>query len=289
MVEKVVVIGVNGQLGSDLVDSLRDFDVMPLTHEDIEITNHDETRKKLVNLTPDIVINTAAFHRVDDCEDDPQKSFDVNCVAVHNLSLLCRDLKATFVHMSTDYVFGGEKTRETPYLEEAKPWPINVYGASKLAGEFLVMNNCPKHFVIRVSGLFGLAGSSGKGGNFIELMIRLAKEGKPIRVVDDQRLAPTFTADLAAKIVDLIQTELYGLYHLTNGGDCSWYEFAARIFELTDLRPELSPTTTESFGAKANRPRYSVLYSGKLEVAGLDPCRHWANALKNYLHLKEHI
>lgn len=294
--QKVAVIGANGQLGTDLVKELQGWrtrsdvrppssncQVIPLTHKDIEICDHAGTRKILTQLKSDVVINTAAYHRVDECEDYPEKAFEVNAVAVHNLALICRDLDAVLMHMSTDYVFGGDPNRQTPYTEDALPWPLNVYGISKLAGEFFVRNLCPKHFVVRSSGLYGVAGSSGKGGNFVELMLRLAQEGKPIRVVNDQRLAPTYTVDLARKMEELITTNHYGLYHITGGGDCTWHEFAVEIFRLAGLSPELSPTTTESFGAKAMRPHYSVLTSIQSSKAGVQGLRTWEEALESYL------
>jgi dTDP-4-dehydrorhamnose reductase len=186
--------------------------------------------------------------------------------------------------MSTDYVFGGEK--RAPYTEDDAPNPLNVYGVSKLAGEYFVRALCPKHFIVRTSGLYGVAGSSGKGGNFVETMIRLAKEGKPIRVVTDQVLTPTYTRDLAHKIKELLQTEAYGVYHITNSGQCSWYEFAAKIFELLSLKPDFGPTTSAEFGAKAKRPAYSVLAHGRLAQLGLDDLRSWPEALAAYLEEK---
>ena len=187
---KIVVIGGNGQLGVDLVRQLRELtgaprgpevrstamEVVSLTHGDLEICDHRATREMLQNLGPEVVINTAAFHRVDDCEENLDKAFVVNTAAVGNLALLCREMEAVLVHLSTDYVFGGEKGRATPYLEKDHPWPMNVYGASKLAGEHLVRSLCPKHFVVRTCGLYGVAGSSGKGGNFIETMLKLGRE-----------------------------------------------------------------------------------------------------------------
>lgn len=297
MAERVVVIGANGQLGSDLVKELRsrsprdaigepEFEVIGLTHGDIELSNAESARETLTHLGPEIVLNMAAFHRVDDCEDNPEKAFRVNAIAVANLAYVCRDLDAMLLHMSTDYVFGGGPSRRKPYTEDDAPRPLNVYGISKLSGEYFVQSLCPKHLVVRTSGLYGKAGSSGKGGNFVELMLRLAREGKPIRVVDDQRLSPTYTKDLAAKIVDLVSGGYCGLYHIVNAGSCTWYEFATRIFELARLSPQLSATTTEAFGAKANRPRYSALASQALERIGTTGLRAWPEALSAYMSAK---
>jgi dTDP-4-dehydrorhamnose reductase len=283
---KVLIIGANGQLGSDLVKVMDDQNLIALTHKDIEICEFAKTRNILTEKAPDIVINTAAYHKVDECEENVEKTFEVNTYAVRHLAQVCRDIGSTLVHMSTDYVFGGEKNE--PYTEADSPNPINVYGVSKLAGEYFVKNICKKHFIIRTSGLFGVAGSSGKGGNFVETMIRLAKEGKSIKVVADQVLSPTYTKDLAANIRDLIQTDRYGLYHITSHGECSWYDFAKAIFELTRLEPEFSPTTTEEFGAKAKRPGYSVLVNHNLKALGLDNMSVWKEALENYLTGKGH-
>jgi dTDP-4-dehydrorhamnose reductase len=281
---RVAVIGANGQLGTDLVKILNDWDLILLTHSDLDICDFVYTRKVIEGAKPKIVINTAAFNRVDDCENEPSKAFWVNTYAVRNLAQVCASLNCVLMHISTDYVFGGEK--RAPYTEDDAPNPLNVYGVSKLAGEYFVRALCPKHFIVRTSGLYGVAGSSGKGGNFVETMIRLAKEGKPIRVVTDQVLTPTYTRDLAHKIKELLQTEAYGVYHITNSGQCSWYEFAAKIFELLSLKPDFGPTTSAEFGAKAKRPAYSVLAHGRLAQLGLDDLRSWPEALAAYLEEK---
>lgn len=278
---RVVIIGANGQLGTDLVKVMANWDLVPLTHADLDICDFVYTRKVLEDKKPDIVINTAAFNRVDDCEEEVSKAFWVNAFAVRNLAQVCADLDCVLVHISTDYVFDGRK-RE-PYTEDDPPNPLSVYGASKLTGEYFVRNICPKHFVVRTAGLYGIAGSRAKGGNFVETMIRLAKEGKSIRVVNDQVLTPTYTRDLAEKIQELVQTEAYGLYHITNAGGCSWYEFAAKIFELLGLHPEFGPTTTAAYGAKAKRPAHSVLAHERLNQLRMDDLRPWPEALKAYL------
>jgi dTDP-4-dehydrorhamnose reductase len=283
---RIVVLGATGQLGTDLLKTLIDWDLIPLSHSDLDVCDFIYTRKVLSDARPDIVINTVAFTRVDDCEEEVSKAFWVNAFAVRNLAEVCADLDCTLMHISTDYVFGGEK--RTPYTEDDTPNPLNVYGVSKLAGEYFVRNICPKHFIIRTSGLYGVAGSSGKGGNFVETMIRLAKERKPIRVVTDQVLTPTYTRDLAEKIKELLQTGAYGLYHITNSGHCSWYEFAAKIFELLGLKPDFGPTTSVGFGAKARRPAYSVLAHERLKRLGLDDLRPWPEALEAYLKEKGH-
>jgi dTDP-4-dehydrorhamnose reductase len=294
---KVIVIGAKGQLGTDLVNELSmwrvvgtereiGFQVIPLSHKEFELRDYAETREKLTDLKPDAVINTAAYHQVDECEDYPEKAFQVNAIALQNLACVCRDLNAVLMHISTDYVFGGDQNRWLPYTEDDPLWPLNVYGISKLAGEYFVRKFCPKHFIVRSSGLYGLAGSSGKGSNFVETMLRLAQEGEPIQVVNDQRLTPTYTLDLARKIRKLIINEHFGIYHIVNAGDCTWYEFAAKIFEYTHLTPRLSPITTEAFGARARRPRYSVLACQSLQKIGLENLRPWQEALRAYLSIR---
>ena len=186
------------------------------------------------------------------------------------------------MHFSTDFVFGGYPKNE-PFTEKDCPAPVSLYGISKLAGELVIKYKMVKYYILRVCGLYGHAGSLGKGYNFVELMIRLAKEGKDIKVVDDQVLTPTSTKDITEKLYELIQTEKYGLYHLTNTGSCSWYEFACEIFKLAGLSPDISPTTSQTFGAKAKRPAYSVLDNKNLRAIGLKDMRNWKEALADYI------
>ena len=277
---RVVVIGSKGQLGSDLVRELGDPDrVVPLSHQDLEICDHVRTRELLTRLRPDAVINTAAYHRVDDCEDHESRAFETNADAVLNLGRICNDLDALLAHVSTDYVFGGDGGRTAPYTEQDPPSPMNVYGASKLAGENLLREECRRRLIVRTSGLYGLAGDR----NFVAIMLRLARTGRPIRVVDDQRLGPTFTAHLARKMVRLLASKAQGTVHVTNQGECTWYEFARRIFELAGITVDLTPITSREFGAKAIRPAYSVLANESLTRAGLDPMPHWSRGLADYL------
>jgi dTDP-4-dehydrorhamnose reductase len=286
---RVVIIGVNGQLGSDLRELLakkpESYEVVGLDLPDFDVREHARVRERLRELAPQLVVNMAAFHRVDDCEDEPQLAFEVNALAVLNLARVCRELDAPLMHFSTDYVFGAERDRRTPYTETDATGPVSVYGASKLAGEHLVRASWRKHFVVRTCGLYGRSQSSTKGGNFVEVMLRLARERKPLKVVDDQHLAPTSTFDLAPELEALLGTDAFGLYHLTAAGECTWYDFARAIFELTGQEPELAPTTTEAFGAKADRPRYSVLDNKAARAIGLAPLCPWREGLAEYLRL----
>jgi dTDP-4-dehydrorhamnose reductase len=277
-------VGANGQLGSDLVKVLRpSHDLTPLTRADVQITSPDSVEAMLRMHQPELVINMAAFHKVDVCEDEVEPTFAVNAYGVRTLALACRAHKVVLLHMSTDYVFGGDKARSTPYVETDTPAPINAYGISKLTGELFVRYLMDRYYILRVCGLYGVAGSAGKGGNFVELMLRLAREGKPIKVVDDQRLTPTYTVDVAHQIAALIETGRYGLYHATSQGDCTWYEFAAEIFRQSGLSPDLGRARTGDFGEKATRPAYSVMENNALQAIGLDQMRLWQEALAAYL------
>ena len=282
---KIALIGANGQLGSDLAKVLpaRGHDLVPLTHAQVEVTDAESVAAMMQRYEPELVLNMAAFHKVDVCEEEVEQTFAVNVYGVRNLALACRAHGATLAHMSTDYVFGGDKARTTPYVETDAPAPINVYGVSKLAGEQFVRYLLERYFIFRVTGLYGVAGSSGKGGNFVELMLRLAHAGKDIRVVDDQRMTPTYTVDLAQQIAAVIETERYGLYHATSQGDCTWYEFAAEIFRQSGLSPNLGRAKTGDFGEKATRPAYSVLENRALQGMGMDVMRPWQEALGDYL------
>lgn len=286
----VVVLGANGQLGTDLRAALSGLRVTGLTHAQLDVCNTARARELIGGLRPDVVINTTAFHKVDICEDEPGMSFAVNASAVYGLALLARDLGSTLIHFSSDYVFDGRA--RSPYDEDALPGPINVYGVSKLAGEHLIRRYCPHHYVIRTTGLYGVAGASGKGGNFVETMIRLGKIGNPVRVVADQVATPTATADLAAAIATLIEHDdqmPYGLYHVTSAGQCSWYEFARAIFERCGMQVDLAPITTAESGAKATRPAFSVLDHQRWMRAGLRELRPWHEALDDYLRAKQHM
>lgn len=276
-----MVIGANGQLGSDIVKVLPSEDVIPLTHKDIEIAEERSIRSALETYKPDVVINTAAYHRVRDCEKNDLESFRVNSMGARNLAIACKKSKAILVHISTDYVFDGEK--KEPYIESDSPRPLNVYGISKLAGEYYIRYLLPKHFIIRTSGLYGSARCRAKGGNFIDLMLRLAKERDEIEVVSDEILTPTYTLGLARKIGDLIQTDYFGLYHITNNGSCSWYEFAKKIFEFFNLKVNLKAVSIEKFPSGVKRPPYSVLRNYALERIGMDDMSQWDEALEAFL------
>ena len=281
--ERYVVIGATGQLGSDLV---RTFDqpgeLVALSTRDVDILDSARTRSMLETLRPTCVINTAAYNLVDRAEDDERSAFALNAEAVGTLAAICQAAGARLVHFSTDYVFDGAK--RTPYLETDSPQPVSVYGESKLAGERLALERCERSVIFRVCGLFGLAGSLGKGkGNFVETMLRVAREGRPLRVVSDQVLCPSYTLDLARKVWKVLPKVAHPVYHLTNAGQVSWYEFARRALELAGVTADLTPVTAAEYGARARRPAYSVLAHAHLAALGEDDLRPWDAALPAYV------
>jgi len=282
---KVVIIGARGQLGSDLT-KVFGSDAIPLTHEDIEVTNL-ESCKNISKFDPDAIINTAAFHKTDDCELMPEKTFQVNAVGAKNIAEISEQIGAVDIFISTDYVFDGLK--DGLYTEDDLPNPINTYGISKLAGEIFTRNYNKKHYVVRVASLFGVAGASGKGGNFIETMIRKAKEGADLKVVDDIMMTPTYTYDAAVAIKELLEKKApYGTYHVVNTGATTWYKFAKEIFDVLNMNANLKPTTSSEYKTRAKRPKNSALSNEKLKALGIQ-MRTWQDALKAYLKEKGHL
>jgi len=281
---RIALLGSNGQLGQDLQPQLAKHELFPLTRKEFDVTDHARARSVLTGLKPDMVLNATAYHRVDDCEDHAELAYNVNALAVLNLVRISNDLDATLVHLSTDYVFDGKST--TPYTENSIAMPLSVYGNSKLAGEMLVRTMARKHFVIRTCGLYGKAGSNGNGGNFVVTMLKKARNGDSIRVVNDQTITPTPTVELARQMAALLETTHFGLFHMTSEGSCTWYEFAAAIFEIAGVKADLSPTTSAHYKAPAPRPRYSVLENARLKELGLNQMCHWRDGLAEYLNSK---
>lgn len=278
---RIAVLGSGGQLGRDLVPRLRG-DVLPLTRTDLDLASPDSIAPKLAELKPDVVVNTAAYNFVDKAEAEPDAAFRVNAWGVRELAKACDAVGAKLVHFSTDYVFGLDAARTTPLTEADPPGPVSAYGLSKLAGEYLVRTFARRHLVVRTCGLYGVWGSGGKGTNFVETMLRVAGQGKPLRVVADQRCTPTYTADLADATAALIDQDATGLIHVTNAGSMTWHEFAAEIFRQTGVSADLTPISTAEFGAAAKRPPYSVLDCGRLNQLGVT-MRPWQEALAAYL------
>jgi dTDP-4-dehydrorhamnose reductase len=281
---KVAIIGGNGQLGRDVAAafSVEGCAVTSFTHEDVEISSLESVRTSLGPLRPEVVVNTAAFHNVDKCEAEPGLAFAINGTGARNLAQVTEETGATILHVSTDYVFDGQK--RSPYKEEDLPAPLNVYGNTKLSGEFFVRSINPRHFVVRTSAIYGENPCRAKGGlNFIELMLKLSKEREELRVVNDEFVTPTPTIQIARQLVALSRSSDYGLYHATAEGSCSWYEFAAAIFALTKTNVRLEPAKPGEFPAKVPRPKYSVLENHALKSKSLNVFTHWKEGLENYL------
>jgi dTDP-4-dehydrorhamnose reductase len=281
---KIAVIGANGQLGSDLVAAFSENDdaVSGLTHAEIDIADFQSVTRALEGIRPEVIVNTAAMHHVENCEREPEKALAVNALGARNLAMAAGDLGAVLMHVSTDYVFDGSKG--SPYSEEDNPRPLNAYGISKLAGEHFVRATTPRHFVIRTSGLYGKSPCRAKGGlNFIELMLKLARERGEVKVVDSEVVSPTSTAELAQQMVRLSRSDCYGLYHATAEGSCSWYEFAREIFALAGTPVRLKVASADEFPAKVPRPKYSVLENAALKSRGLNVFKPWQDALRTYL------
>lgn len=281
---RVAVVGSDGQLGADTVAAFkRRGDVVdPLRHEDIEISDKDSVQHVLERIRPEVIVNTAAMHHVENCEREPARAFAVNALGATHLADAARALDATLIHVSTDYVFDG--TKQTPYIESDRPSPLNAYGITKLAGEHLIRTRTERYFILRTSALYGASPCRAKGGlNFVELMLRLANERGEVKVVDTETVSPTSTVELAQQIVTLSRSHNYGLYHATAEGSCSWYEFAREIFERTNTPVRLQVAGPNEFPAKVPRPAYSVLENHGLKALGMNTFRPWQDGLTAYL------
>lgn len=277
---RIVVFGGWGQLGTDLVEVARDHEVFRPRHAELDVTDGPAIEAFLADRQPDAVVNAAAFHKVELCEVDPERAFAVNAAGALVVARAARQAGARSVFVSTDYVFGGD--RADGYSEDDAVAPLNVYGVSKVAGELALRLGDPDGLVVRGSGLFGHAGSAGKGGNFIDNMVARARRGESLSVVDDQVLAPTATRDMAARILQLLERGAPpGTYHAANRGRCSWYELARAAIELSGVEASVEPRATEPGGVR--RPACSVLLDTKFEALGLPPARHWRDALAWYL------
>lgn len=277
---KILVLGSHGQLGRELAALLPAEHSFLATRSDADLAIAGQVESLVHRLQPSLVINCAAYNLVDQAEKSPDDAWRNNAIAVRELAKACASCHATLVHFSTDYVFGLDTARKEPYSESDAPGPLSTYGISKLAGEYFARAFCPSHLIIRTCGLYGHHGAGGKGTNFVETMLKLAKSGKTIRVVNDQILTPSSASDLATAACSLIQSEARGLYHVTNAGECSWFEFAQAIFDLSEVQADLQPISSKEYGSLATRPGYSVLRS---QHASLPALPDWKQALQNYL------
>jgi dTDP-4-dehydrorhamnose reductase len=288
---RIALIGPGGQVGSDVAKAAHaaGFEVLPLARADCDVTDRPSLVRAFASLGPDdVVVNTAAFHRTDDCEDRPDLAFEVNGMGAHNVAAAANERGAAVAFYSSDFVFGNAPAAR-PYVESDNVAPVNIYGASKAAGETLVRLANPKAYVLRIASVFGTAGSSGKGGNFVETMLAKARRDERIEVVDDIVMTPTYAADAAALTVALVARRApAGVYHLTNSGPCSWFEFANGIFAAAGLETRAAGISAAHAPARAQRPAYSALASERLADFGL-AARPWQDALREYLVARGHI
>ncbi|MBO9131518.1 dTDP-4-dehydrorhamnose reductase [Bacillus sp. 165] len=275
---RVVVTGANGQLGKDVLKVLTscDCEVYPITREILDITDEQSVLAYMDKIQPNIILHGAAYTNVDAAESDQETAYKVNALGTKYLAQAAGKLGAKILYISTDYVFNGTATE--PYETESPTNPIGVYGQTKLEGEKFVQEYAEKFFIVRTAWVFGV-----HGNNFVKTMMRLGKDRGEVGVVHDQIGSPTYTVDLAHFMVELMKTEKYGIYHATNDGQCSWYEFALEIFKQTRRNVKVTPLTTNEFPRPAKRPKYSVLSKKKIKEEGLTPLKNWKEALSTYL------
>lgn len=276
---KILITGSNGMLGHDLIEVLKNkHELILTTSKTLDITNKQQVIDFLHDYKLDIVINSAAYTDVDGCEANKELAFNVNGEGVKNLSLACSEINAVLLHISTDYVFNGENNR--PWIENDDVDPISVYGESKLKGEEYIREILDKYFIVRTAWLYGV-----NGRNFPKTMLELAKNHNEITVVYDEIGSPTYTPDLAKAISQLIETDYYGIYHITNSDYCSWCEFASYIFKIANVDVNVTPVTASEFSRPAPRPHYSVLENKNWIKNGFKPLRNYKEAIKEYIEL----
>lgn len=274
---KVLVTGYNGQLGYDVIKALnsRSIECKGVDLQDFDITDKAQTMEYVKSYNPDAVIHCAAYTAVDRAEDDEEACYRVNVIGSENLAIVCKEIDAKMLYVSTDYVYGGKG--ETPFETTDETDPKSVYGRTKLEGENVVRKYLDKYFVVRTSWVFGI-----NGNNFVKTILRLGAERDVLSVVDDQIGSPTYTPDLARLICDLIKTDKYGIYHGTNENYCSWAEFAAEIMKLGERNCEIKPIPSSEYPVKAKRPLNSRLSKACLDRAGISRLPTWQNALVRY-------
>ena len=276
---KILITGSNGMLGHDLHEVLKDkHDLILTTSKTLDITDEQHTIDFICDANPDIVINSAAYTDVDGCEENQDIAYAVNGDGVRNLALACKQVDCPLVHVSTDYVFNGKSDR--PWVEDDEIGPISIYGKSKRKGEEAILEILDKYFIVRTAWLYGI-----NGKNFPKTMLELGKNHSEITVVYDEVGTPTYTPDLAYGISQLIESDFYGIYHLTNSGNCSWCEFARYIFEVADMDVKVIPVTASEFARAAPRPSYSVLENKNWVKNGFEPLRSYKEAIKEYIEL----
>lgn len=274
---KIIVTGVKGQLGYDIVKALEnDHDVIGIDYQQLDLCDNEKTTTFILNHQPQVVIHCAAYTAVDLAEEQQKKCFSINVDASKTIATACKKINATMIYFSTDYVFSGEGT--CFYKEDDVKQPINVYGHSKFLGELAVSNTLDKYFIFRISWVFGI-----NGNNFVKTMLKLAKTNNTLTIINDQIGSPTYTVDVATMMKEIINSNHYGTYHLTNEGTCSWYEFAQTIFKLSNINIVLVPILTKNYPTKAKRPLNSRLDKTKLSENGFNRLPSWKNALERYI------
>ncbi len=271
----IAVTGAEGMLGYALKRVFSDIGLVELSYDQLDVTVLDDTVNKIRKLNPDFVIHAAAFTNVDQCEEMPEKAFQVNGIGTRNVAMACHEVGCPVIYISSDYVFDGNK--DTPYNEWDRTNPINTYGQSKLIGEEYISTLTNKFFIIRTSWLYGENGS-----HFVDTIVRLLSEKESIDVVNDQVGCPTYTLDLA-KIIRVVMEKGYGIYHVTNSGNCSWFDFARTIASRGKMERKIVPVSSESYKRPARRPANSVLANTMLRLEGIGELRHWEEALDEYL------
>lgn len=274
---KIFVTGAKGQLGIDIINAFSDKNCITACDIDtLDITNINDTVGAIKEDKPDLIINCAAYTNVDACEENVDTAYKVNAIGARNLAVAALETNSRLLHISTDFVFDG--IGSSPYIEFDRANPLSVYGKSKLAGEELIREICHKHFILRTAWLYGK-----NGNNFVKTMLKLSKNNKVIKVVDDQVGSPTFTGDLISAIKVISNSEAYGTYHTTNNGQCSWNEFAKKIFEYAGINSmEVNPITSEELNRPAKRPKYSVLKNYMLELQFDYNMRNWEEGLEEF-------
>ena len=279
---KLAVIGAAGQVGQEFTKCLEADTFVPLTRDQVNVVDPASVDACIDRIDCDVIINLAAFHDVNGCEDDIEKAFQVNAVGAGNVAQAAARGDRKLVYFSSDYVFGREDNRRTPYLESDLPEPVNIYGVSKVAGEHLVRVATDNHLIVRSSSLFGVV-TSKKGWTFPEMILQRAKAGEPLRVVNDQYMSPTYTLDLVREVMALLEAGATGTVHVTNADGCTWYDFAQASLDLAGIEHPIEPVGSDAFPAKARRPSYSCLDSERLESLGVDGLRDWRASLRAYL------
>jgi dTDP-4-dehydrorhamnose reductase len=288
MQRKVVIFGGGGQLGVELCREFerRNWKVHKFDRQTLDISNASGVEEVVGKLDPGVVVNAAAYNQVDIAEREPVAAYQANALAVRNLAMACRQTDAQLVHYSTDYVFDG--TKGSPYSETDIPHPLGAYAVSKFAGELYAQAYLERPLIIRVSGVFGPGGMFTPRGNFVELMLRLAKGSNPIRVVEDHVASPTYAPAIATRTVDMLEARLTGLFHMGGGEAISWYAYAKMIFEVAGISPQLQPTDEREYRTAARRPKFSALSNSKLEGAGINPMPPLRDAVAEYFRAREH-